>query len=96
VKEKELTLEEVENALNVLTKFSTLLARYESIIRRISLQLRRFETTSSSFNFTPENIMRMLLSSGMVRLPQQTQLEDVNLTDKDAERIIKKIKKRKK
>ncbi len=100
MKEEKLTLNKVEEALNILQQFSTLLAKYESIVRRISYQLRRFETTSSSFSFTPENIMKMLLGSGMVKLPQhlqqQVDLEDISLADKEAEKVIKKIKKRKK
>ena len=100
MKQEKLTLEEIEKALNTLQQFSTLLAKYESMVRRISYQLRRFETTSSSFSFTPENIMKMLLGSGMIKLPQhlqqQVDLEDISLTDKEAEKIVKKVKKRKK
>ena len=96
MKEEKLTLDKVEEALNVLQRFSVLLAKYESIVRRIGLQLRRFESTSSSFSFTPENIMKMLLGSGMLKVPQQVNVEDVSLNDKEAEKIVRKIKKRKK
>jgi len=97
VNETQLTLEDVEKAIQTIERFMKVVQRYQSTMRRLSYTLGQ---SNISVN-RPEDFMRMLLQSNLIKPASQTKIEtpnedEIELNDEEAKKIIEKYKEKEK